>query len=229
MADLTEQPDVAALADDADGVSPELENRLRAGDEEALGELFAACRPRLSRIVEFRLDDRLRTRIDPEDVLQETYLAARRRLEHYADSPYTSPLLWFRAILTQTIIDLYRRHVGAQMRDPDCEVPLDAGPPPQATSTSLAIQLVGNATTPGEAAARADMMATMEAAIARMDPVDQEVLALRHYEELSNGEVAEVLGIQEKAASIRYVRALRRLRILLVEMTSYFRKSPFTR
>lgn len=228
MVDPTQStdPDAPAGEADADAVSPELTARLRAGDPAALGELFAASRERLLRIVQFRLDDRLRARIDAEDVLQEAYLAANSRLEHYAESPYTSPFLWLRAVLTQTLIDLYRRHIGAQMRDPGREVPLDAAASvsPLATSTSLAIQLVGNATSPGEAAARGDMRTTLEAGIAQMDSIDQEVLALRHFEELSNAEAAAVLGIQQKAASIRYVRALRRLRVILAEMTSYFRQ-----
>lgn len=226
MRDVSEQHDQAPGADDPEIAPPELERRLRAGDREALGELFAACRPRLLRVVDFRLDERLRARLDAEDVLQETYLAANSRLGHYATSAYTTPFLWFRALLSQTLIDLYRRHVGAQMRDPDREVSIDAlpAPSPQATSTALAIQLVGNHTSPGEAAARVDMMATVEAAIAQMEPLDQEVLALRHFEELSNAEVATVLGIQQKAASIRYVRALRRLQTILADMTHYFSK-----
>jgi len=199
-----------------------LDRRLRNGDEEALAEVFTACRERLCRIADFRLDDRLRARIDADDVLQDVFLAASRRLPHYAKGPYTSPFLWLRAILSQTLIDLYRRHVRAQMRNPDREVRLGISPFPQATSTSLAIQLVSSATSPGEAAARADLMGMMEGAIGGMEPIDQEVLALRHFEELSNQEVAQVLGIQQKAASIRYVRALRRLRVVLAEMTSFF-------
>lgn len=200
----------------------QLDARLRTGDPDALAELFAACRQRLWRVVDFRLDERLRARLDADDVLQETFLAADRRLGHYATGPYSSPFLWFRALLSQTLTDLYRRHVGAQMRDPGREVQLDACSFPQASSTSMAIQLVGDATSPGEAAARVDMMDMMETAIAAMEPIDREVLALRHFEELSNSEAAEVLGIQQKAASIRYVRALRRLRAALAEITTYF-------
>jgi len=220
---VLEQPEQTD-AGTAEALTRSLDARLRQRDGEALGELLATCRERLWRIIDFRLDDRLRARIDPDDVLQETFLAAGKRLHHYADSPYSSPFLWLRAILKQTLIDLHRRHVGARMRDPGREVHLDAAPFPDATSTSLAIQIAGNATSPGEAAARADMMALMERAMAAMDETDQEVLALRHFEELSNSEVAQVLGIQQKAASIRYVRAMRRLRTLLAEITTYFRK-----
>jgi RNA polymerase sigma-70 factor, ECF subfamily len=200
----------------------ELDRRMRAGEQEALASVFTASRARLRRVVDFRLDDRLRARVDADDVLQEAFLAASQRLAHYAGSSYTSPFLWLRAILSQTLVDLYRRHLGAEKRNSDREVRLDAVPCPHATATSLAIQLVGGTTSPVEAAARGDMMGMVERVMAEMDPIDQEVLALRHFEELANWEVAEALGIQQKAASIRYVRAIRRLRVVLAQMTAYF-------
>jgi RNA polymerase sigma-70 factor (ECF subfamily) len=216
-----------SLLDDAGDLTEEalreLDAHMRAGEQEALAQVFTACRDRLRQVITFRLDDRLRNRIDPDDVLQEAFLAASQRLGHYAGSSYTSPFLWLRAILSQTMVELYRRHIGAQKRNPDQEVRIDAAPFPQATSTSLAIQLVGSATSPGERVARSDIMGMVERAIESMGPLDQEVLALRHFEELSNREVAEVLGIEQKAASIRYVRAIRRLRDVLAQMTAYFR------
>jgi len=192
---------------------------LRKGDEQALAELFSSQRERLWRIVHFRMDDRLRGRIDPDDVLQEAYLAAVQRLEHYKDGTYTVPFLWLRAILKQTLIDLHRRHVGAQRRAVDRDVALDASPYAQASATSMAITLIGKLTSPSQAAVRAEMVGTVEKAMATMDQIDQEVLALRHFEELTNTEVAEVLGIEQKAASIRYVRAVRRLKEILAEVS----------
>lgn len=205
-------------------ISSKINDRLRDGDNLALAEVFESFRCRLLQIIEFRLDERLRSKIDAEDVLQEVFLAANQRLVHYADGPYTSPFLWLRAIVTQTMIDLHRRYIGAQKRNPDCEVRIDDGVfSSQATSTSLVIQLVGNDTLPSEKVARSDMLEFMENAISGMDVIDQEILALRHFEELSNSEAAQVLGIHQKAASIRYVRALKRLRVILAEMTTYFR------
>ncbi len=104
------------------------------------------------------------------------------------------------------------------MRDAAREVSVDNVPYGQATSASVAIQLVGVFTSPSGAAARADLLGLVQAAIERMDPIDREVLALRHFEELSNSEVAEALGIEQKAASIRYIRALRRLKEILAEV-----------
>jgi RNA polymerase sigma-70 factor, ECF subfamily len=195
----------------------ELDRRLRDGDPEALAELFSRERERLWRLIQFRLAEPLRGRLGPDDVLQEAYLAASQRLKHYADSPATSPFIWLRMIVNQTLIDLHRQHLGAQRRDAGRELSLDGAPYSQATSASVAIQLVGAFTSPSKAAARADNLSLVQAAIEQMDPIDREVLALRHFEELTNSEVAEALGIEQKAASIRYVRALRRLKEILAQ------------
>lgn len=200
------------------GPTPSLDQRLRDGDSQALAELFSRERERLWRVIQFRLADPLRGRLDPEDVLQEAFLAARQRLEHYAASPASSPFIWLRMIVNQTLVDLHRQHLGAQKRDAGREVALEAQPFGQATSASVAIQLVGAFTSPSRAAARADVLGLVQTAIEQMDPIDREVLALRHFEELTNSEVAEALGIEQKAASIRYIRALRRLKEILAEV-----------
>ncbi|HOW68874.1 MAG TPA: sigma-70 family RNA polymerase sigma factor [Candidatus Paceibacterota bacterium] len=196
----------------------ELERRLRGGDVQALAELFSREHERLWRIIHFRLAEPLRGRLEPEDVLQEAFLAARQRLGHYVESSATSPFIWLRMIVNQTLVDLHRQHLGAQRRDAAREVSLDGTPYAQATSASVAIQLVGAFTSPSGAAARADVLTLVQTAIEQMDPIDREVLALRHFEELTNSEVAETLGIEQKAASIRYVRALRRLKEILARM-----------
>lgn len=194
----------------------DLEPRLRAGDRDALAALLALHRPRLWRMAAFRLDARLRSRLAPDDVLQEAFVAAHQRIARYAADGFTSPFIWLRLILQQTLADVHRRHLGARMRDAARDVPLQGDAPlGQSTSASLAIQLTGHLTSPSRAAMRAEAFERVRAAIDTMDPVDREVLALRHFEELTNGEVADVLGIGAKAASIRYVRALRRLKAIL--------------
>ena len=206
------------MTGDASVGMDELERRLRGGDMQALAELFSRERERLWRVVQFRLAEPLRGRLGPDDVLQEAFLAAGQRLRHYAESPATSPFIWLRMIVNQTLVDLHRRHLGAQRRDAAREVSLDGAPYAQATSASVAIQLIGVFTSPSGAAARADMLTLVQAAIEQMDPIDREVLALRHFEELTNNEVAEALGIEQKAASIRYIRALRRLKSILAQV-----------
>ena len=196
----------------------ELERRLKSGDLEALAELFTRERERLWRVIRFRLAEPLRGRLEPEDVLQEAFLAASQRLKYYVESPATSPFIWLRMIVNQTLVDLHRQHLGAQRRDAAREVSIDRAPYVEATSVSVAIQLVGIFTSPSGAAARADTLGLVQSAIEQMDPIDREVLALRHFEELTNSEVAEALGIEQKAASIRYVRALRRLKEILSQV-----------
>ena len=190
---------------------------LTAGDPAALADAFAAHRGRLWRMVNFRLNRRLGGRVDPEDVLQEAYLAAAKRISHYATGRYSTPFLWLRAIVKQTLIDLHRRHIQAKARDANREVCIFAAWP-QATSASMAIHLVGDFTTPSAAAVRVEMVDRVRGAIETMSQADQEVLALRHFEELTNAEVAETLGIEPKAASIRYMRALRRLKEIMTDI-----------
>jgi len=189
----------------------ELLRRVKEGDQQALADLFSLHRDRLWRIVNFRLDSRLLGRVDADDILQEAYLAAAQRIEHYLDDSTQTFFIWLRLISQQTLIDVHRRHLGAKMRDASREMSIHAHYA-QATSMSIASQLLGNFTSPSQVAMRDEVAAQLDKAIESMEPIDREVLALRHFEELSNSEVAEVLEIQQKAASIRYVRALKRLK-----------------
>jgi RNA polymerase sigma-70 factor (ECF subfamily) len=196
----------------------ELVSRLRHGDREALAAVFSRHRERLWRMVHFRMDRRMLGRVDPDDVLQEAYLTLAARIDDFGKCTSLGPLVWLRTMVMQTLTDLYRHHLGAQMRDAGREVVLGGCCYPQTTSVSLAVQFAASLTSPSQAAVRAELFDQAQRAIAELDPLDQEVLALRHFEELGNREVAEVLGIQEKAASIRYVRALKRLKAVLAQV-----------
>jgi RNA polymerase sigma-70 factor (ECF subfamily) len=125
-------------------------------------------------------------------------------------------------VVSQTMIDVHRRHLGAQMRNASREISMNRPAYTQATSVCLAAQLLGAITSPSQAVVKAEMTQQLEAALETMDPIDQEVLALRHFEELTNSEVAESLGIQQKAASIRYVRAVARLKDVLKKVPGFF-------
>lgn len=201
--------------------SADLLNRVKAGDEQALAELFSRHRERLWRMVRFRLDRRLSGRVDADDVLQEAYLDAANRVSHFADDSSSSFFVWLRMIVGQTLIDVHRRHLGAQMRDAGREIAAQAPRCSQTTTVCLAANLLGHLTSPTLAARRAEVTARLETTLDGMDPIDREVLALRHFEELTNSEVAEVLGIKQKAASIRYVRALRRLKDILADAPGF--------
>lgn len=185
------------------------------GTAETLGALFAHHRDRLWRMVRFRMDRRLAGRIDPDDVLQEAYLNAADRVPHFLKDATRSLFVWFRLIVGQTLVDVHRRHLMAEMRDVDREISLEQMRYPQAPSVSIAAELLGSITSPSQALARGEVRRQLEAAIDTMSEMDQEIIALRHFEDLTNSEVAEVLGIQPSAASNRYVRAIARLKDVL--------------
>jgi RNA polymerase sigma-70 factor (ECF subfamily) len=182
------------------------------GDQDSWAELVARHEPRLMRMFSLRLDRRLQGRIDPADVLQETYLEAWTHLGQYAERPKMPFYLWLRSIASHKLHSLHRRHLGARQRAVGREVSLYGGPFPEATSAALAAQLMGRDTRPSEAAGRAELKMHLEAALNQLSAMDREVLALRHFEQLTNVEVAAVLGIDPSAASSRYVRALKRIR-----------------
>jgi RNA polymerase sigma-70 factor, ECF subfamily len=190
----------------------DLLQRVQRGDQQALVALFTRYHDRLQRMVRLRLDRRLQGRIDPSDVLQDAYLDVAKRAGEYIANPSVPVFLWLRLITSQRLAALHRQHLGAQMRDAGREVSLYRGALPQATSASLAALLLGRFTSPTQAAQRAEMQIRLQEVINAMDPLDREVLTLRHFEELSNVETARVLGIQKAAASNRYLRALKRLK-----------------
>ncbi len=196
---------------------PRLDSReaqVRLGDRAALAALFQEETEPLSRWIERRLDRRLRGRVSPADVLQEVYLAAEQRLEHYGkikDLPFA---VWVRLLAGQRLVETHRRHLGAMSRDRSREVSLDAG----SGSAVLAARLAGDFTTPSRAAIRHETAQRLTHALDRLDPVDREVLRLRHFEELSNNDVAHRLGLTKSAATKRYIRALSRLRTVLQQV-----------
>jgi len=208
------------MADDADETQGLL-NRLRAGDQDVLAVLFARHRDALRRMINLRLDRRLHGRVSASDVLQEAYVDAIKRVPHFFENPEMPFVVWLRWIAGQRLVEVHRQHLGARMRDASLEISLQRGYPASASSNSMAASLAGGLTSPSLAAIRGEMMVQLEAALDRLDPIDREVLALRHFEELSNNEVAALLGIQKAAASKRYVRALQRLKEALAEIPGF--------
>ena len=188
------------------------------GDQRALGELLGRHRERLRRMVALRLDSRLRGRVDPSDVLQEACLDAARRLPEYRKNPTMPFFLWLRFLAGQRLVDEHRKHLGAAARDAGREISLYHGALPETSSAALAAHLLGRLTTPSQAAIRAERKIRLQEALNSLDPIDREVLALRHFEELSNGEAAAVLGLDKSAASKRYARALIRLKDVLASL-----------
>jgi RNA polymerase sigma-70 factor (ECF subfamily) len=197
------------------GDNNDLLGQAQAGDQHALGELFFHYRDRLRQMVHIRLDRRLQGRIDPSDVLLEAFLDVSKRLGEYAQNPGVSFYLWLRYLTGQKLVDLHRYHLGVKMRNAGQEVSLYRGALPQASSISLAAQLLGRLTSASRAAMRAETQIRVQEALNSMDAMDREVLTLRHFEMLSNDETAQVLGLSKTAASNRYLRALKRLKGVL--------------
>jgi RNA polymerase sigma-70 factor (ECF subfamily) len=217
-----ELPQADADASDAPlvGPDPEVLQRLHDEGEQALADAFAAHRERFWYLVTFRIDRRIAARVDADDVLQEAYVAAVKRLTHYLEKPDYSLFVWLRLIVSQTLIDVHRRHLGAEMRSAGREISLGGPKFPQSTSVSLAGQIAMSQTSPSGAAMRDEAAESLATAIQQMSELDQETIALRHFEGLTNSEAAEVLGIGVTAASNRYVRALSRLREILEQIES---------
>ena len=194
----------------------------QSANPKALGEVWERYRERLRRLVRLRLDRRLQGRVDASDVLQEAFLDFQARARDYVQQPDMPFFLWLRFLTGQRLQLIHRHHLGTQMRDAGREVSLQRGAMPQATSVSLAAQLLGRFTSVTQAVQRAEMQSILQEAINSMDPLDREILALRHFEELSNQETAQVLGIKPSAASSRHVRALKRLRESLRKTPGFF-------
>lgn len=191
------------------------------GDSVALNELFELYRARLCRMVRFRMNRQLLGRVDASDVVQDTYLEAAKRLDQFLSDQPLPFFLWLRHIAGQKLIDVHRRHLGAQARDAWREISLYQGAMPEATSASLAARLMGKLTSPSQAAIRAELKLRLQELLNSMQPIDREVLALRHFEQLNNSETAQVLGLSETAASKRYIRALERLDVILSEIPDF--------
>jgi RNA polymerase sigma-70 factor (ECF subfamily) len=190
------------------GETMELVEQAVQGDERAWEALMTPHRSRLRRMVALRLDQRLQGRVDPSDVIQESALDAARRLPEYAKNPCVPFYLWLRFLTGQRLAEQHRRHLGAQARDARREVSLRRGAFPEASSAQLAAELLGDASTPSEAAIRYEQRLRLQEALDSLEAVDREVLALRHFEQLSNAEAAAVLQLEPSATSKRYKRAL---------------------
>ena len=190
----------------------------RAGDRQALSALLERHRDRLRRLVELRLDWRLQARIDASDILQDAFLEVASRLDEYLRAPELPLFLWLRLVVGQRLATVHRHHLGTQMRDAGREVSLYRDALPATSSAALAGQLLGRQTSPSQAAVRAERVVRLQEALNTLDPVDREVLALRHFEQLTAAETARVLSISEQAAAKRYIRALKRLKQILARM-----------
>ncbi|WP_372720049.1 sigma-70 family RNA polymerase sigma factor [Novipirellula sp.] len=196
----------------------DLEQSLRRGEVTHFSDAFALHRERLWQIIHFRLNDQVRARVDADDVVQEVYLDAEKRLSHFLSGDFPSFFLWLRLVAQQTLSRVHRRHLATESRSTLRESGASFGSDWGKTSACLSQRFVAHLTSPSQAAVKKELIAEVRNSLETMNEIDREVVALRHFEELTNQEVAIELGISPKAASIRYVRALERLRNVLERM-----------
>lgn len=188
--------------------------RLAEGGAAELANLFEAVRPRLERLVEFRLDPSLRGRVDTADVLQEAFLTISARLPDFLLSPDVSLFVWMRRLTLQCVVDTHRHHFRHK-RNAGKEIKLTGNGHGDGTSLSIAYALYDPRLSPSKAAVQVEELERMRSALEAMNEIDREVLALRHFEQLTNNETAEALGLSVTAASNRYIRAMGRLAALM--------------
>lgn len=188
-------------------------------DARNLGALLEGFRPRLKRMVALRLDPRLQRRVDCSDVLQEAFVDVTRRFGEYRREKMAF-FVWVRLITEQKVNELQRRHLGAQKRDVRREV--GERRTPDASTVCLARAIADQGESPSQIMSREEQEKRLREVLERMKPEDREILLLRHFEQLSNAECAQVLGLTAKAAATRHLRAAKRLRATLKNWKDLF-------
>jgi RNA polymerase sigma-70 factor, ECF subfamily len=190
------------------------------GDPAAVNALLDKHRDSLRQLVALRMDRAVSRRVDASDVVQDVLLEASQRLDDYLRDPSMPFHLWLRQLAKDRMIDLHRRHRGAQRRSVDREQPLVSPGAGDRSSVDLAGQIADGELTPAAASIRRELEQRFLAALDQLDEDDREIILMRHFEQLGNSEVAQVLKLSQAAAGMRYLRALRRLRAVLGETTA---------
>ena len=185
------------------------------GDPSAVNRLMDRHREAVRRMVQMRLDQAVARRVDASDVVQDVLLEASQRLSDYIRSPSMPFHLWLRQLAKDRIIDMHRRHRVAQRRSVDREQNISSFASDDQSAADLTALLRDAELTPAASALRKEMEERFVLALDQLDEADREIIIMRHFEHLGNGEVAEALGLSAPAAGMRYLRAIRRLRELL--------------
>ena len=196
---------------------------------QSLAEAFVEQRARLLSLVEKRLNPILQKRLSHEDVMQEVYLAAAKRLPYFAQNEDVPIYFKLRTILLQTLADIERKNLQAAGRDAYKELRVvseERRVGGGCLDGEVCIgELAADVTSPLSRVDRNERHALLRAAVAALPENDRAIIVLRHFDGMGNSECAAALGIEPKAASIRYVRALERLQSKLMEL-SCFKKNP---
>ena len=188
---------------------------VRSGKPEAMDQLLDRHREAVRRMIDLRMDPVLKRRLDASDIVQEVLVEAHRRIEDYLKAPPLPFHLWLRQMARDRVIDAHRRHRVAARRSLDREQPLVGRSQRDESTVDLAAQLRGDDMTPATAAAYHELNRRFQAACEQLEELDREIIMMRHFEQLSNSEAATALELTPQAASMRYLRAMRRLRAQL--------------
>jgi RNA polymerase sigma-70 factor, ECF subfamily len=214
MSDLPTSPKPEAVSHEGQ-LTLVLLDRVRRGDGDAVNGLLERHRETIKRMIDRRMDRGVQRRVDASDIVQDVMIEANRRLGDYLANPTMPFQLWLRHMARDRLIDAHRRHRVAASRSVDREVPLvvpDSGDQSQA---DLGGQIADRELTPAAAATWHELERRFAAAVDLLDEGDRQIVLLRHFEHLSTAEAADVLGLSKPAAGMRYLRAMRRLRVLL--------------
>lgn len=189
-------------------------DRVRRGDGDAVNGLLERHRDAIKRMIDRRMDRVVQRRVDASDIVQDVMIEANRRLGDYLANPTMPFQIWLRHMARDRLIDAHRRHRVASTRSVDREVAL---PPagPDASQADMLGQFADRELTPAAAATWRELERRFAAAVEQLEEADRQIVLLRHFEHLSTAEAAEALGLSKAAAGMRYLRAMRRLRILL--------------
>ena len=193
----------------------ELLDDARGGDESAVNDLMERHRDALRHMIRMRLDKKLQQRIDVSDVVQDVLIEANRRLVTYLEDPKMNFHIWLRHIAKDRIIDAHRRHRVSAKRSLDREQSMNVPAGYDHSSIQLAGQITDGEMTPAAQATQRELAERVELAIGQLEEKDSEIIVMRHYEQLTNQEAAQALELSEPAASMRYLRAVRRLKAML--------------
>ena len=186
-----------------------------------LNRVLASFRPRLRKMVGLRIHPKISARVDASDIVQDAFFEAAKRLEDYLEQRPMPFRIWLRRIAAQKLVDVHRRHLGAEARDARREISYYPHRALAVDSEALSEHLIASVSSPSEMAQRAERKAKLAQVLDGLEPIDREIIAMRHFEQLTNAETACELGIQESAASKRYVRALHRLAELLEGISEF--------
>ena len=182
-----------------------------------LAELWLEYRERLHRLLVLRMPPILQRRLSVDDLLQETYMACGRRVDFLKAEPEVPMYVKLRLIALQTLTDVERHHLAAAKRDAMKEM----SPEDDVAVADAWAHFADTISSPRTHLERLERQAMARRVLTQLSEHDREILELRHFEEMGNAECAAVLGIEQKAASIRYVRALKRFRELVFNENPY--------